>query len=397
MTFTLPTFSPQDSALEDYLAQRWPFTEFPRRVVVKLGSNVLSRPDGSLNSERIGAVAAQIAELRRRHATEFVIVSSGAVAAGMSELAFKSRPTALPELQSLAAVGQSTLMATWREAFNRHQQKTGQILLSRGDLNDRQRFLNAQHTLDCLLHLGVVPILNENDSVATEELSFGDNDMLSAFIATKVGAQLLIILSDIEGLYTDNPRTNAEARFIPFVESVTPEIEKLAQGKGTQISRGGMATKIGAAKHAQSFGVSTIMANGAAEEILLRIATGKFRGTFFHAPEPFKGGKSHLRWISTLKPEGTVTVDAGAVNALQTKGGSLLAVGITRVEGDFEPGDVVSIRTAEGREIARGVVNYGRGDLEAIKGKRYAEFAALLPGKPLYEEAIHRNYMHVLP
>lgn len=392
----LQSFVHNDPKIEDYLAAHWPFEKFPGRVVVKLGSNVLSRPDGSLNKERITAVAGQVAKIRRELGTEFIIVSSGAVAAGMSELRYKTRPTMLPELQSLAAVGQSSLMATWREAFSQYDQITAQILLSRGDLNDRQRFLNAQHTLEKLVSLGVVPIVNENDSVATEELSFGDNDMLSAFVATKVGAQLLVILSDIEGLFTDNPRTNPEARFIPVVEEVTEYIESLAQGRGSAVGRGGMATKIGAAKHAYSFGVSTIMANGAAEEILLRISQGKFRGTLFQTTRELKGGKAHLRWISTVKPAGVVTVDDGAVAAIQQKGSSLLPVGILAVTGDFTAGDVVSIRSAKGLEIARGITNYASAELDQIRGRRFAEFSSLLSGKPVYEEGIHRNYMFVV-
>lgn len=394
---TIQTFAANDPLIEECIAEHWPFEKFPARVVVKLGSNVLSRGDGSLNKERMTAVAGQVAKIRREQGTDFIIVSSGAVAAGMSELGFKSRPSILPELQSLAAVGQSSLMATWREAFSLSSQPIGQILLSRTDLNDRQRFLNAQHTLEKLVNLGVVPIVNENDSVATEELSFGDNDMLSAFIATKVGAQLLVILSDIEGLYTDNPRTNPEARFIPVVEEVTDEIEALAQGRGSAVGRGGMATKIGAAKHAYSFGVATVMANGAAEGIVDRIAQGRFRGTLFQARREMKGGKAHLRWISTVKPVGKLTVDDGAVAAIQTKGSSLLPVGIQAVEGEFASGDVVSIRNAKGVEIARGICNYNNTDLSLIRGKRCAEFSATLSGRPVYEESIHRNYMFVLP
>ncbi|MGF1573662.1 MAG: glutamate 5-kinase [Sumerlaeia bacterium] len=394
---TIQTFASNDPEIEGYIAARWPFEKLPARVVVKLGSNVLSRADGSLNRERILAVAGQVAKIKAQQGTEFIIVSSGAVAAGMSELGFTARPTMLPELQSLAAVGQSALMATWREAFAHSNQPIGQILLSRADLNDRQRFLNAQHTLEKLVQLGVVPIVNENDSVATEELSFGDNDMLSAFVATKVGAQLLVILSDIEGLFTGNPRNDPDARFIPVVDEVTEEIEALAQGRGSAVGRGGMATKIGAAKHAKTFGVATIMANGAAEGILERIAVGKFRGTLFRSVKDQKGGKAHLRWISAVKPVGKLTVDAGAVAAIQTKGSSLLPVGIQAVAGEFVAGDVISICTAKGTEVARGISNYSHADLELIRGKRCVEFSAILSGRPVYEECIHRNYMYVLP
>jgi len=376
------------------LAAAWPFDEPPHRIVLKLGSNVLSRADATLDEDRIRSVARQ-ASVLARHGCESVVVTSGAVASGMATMGLKARPTEQSELQALAAIGQSRLMAAWTAGFAEHGIVAGQVLLTRGDLEDRRRYLNARATLETLIARKAIPVINENDTVATEELTFGDNDMLSAIIATTLDADLLAILTDIDGLYTDNPKKNADARLLEVVERVTPEIEALASGVGSAVGKGGMITKLRAAAHAASFGIPAIIANGRQERIVEDVHGGKFTGTLFLADRPREGGRGKERWISTRTVRGAVTVDDGARSALMAGGRSLLPVGVREVSGHFDKGDVISIRDAAGAEIARGIASFSAADVERIKGRKAGNLADVLGERPACEEVVHRDNLHL--
>ncbi|MEQ8821086.1 MAG: glutamate 5-kinase [Sumerlaeia bacterium] len=379
---------------------RFPFDQGrpPLRVVVKVGSNVLSHPGPGLNRARLQSIAAQIAEVTTR-GSQVLLVSSGAVAAGLGALGMAARPTHLPQLQALAAVGQSRLMATWEAAFHPHGLATAQILLTREDLEDRRRYLNAGHTLEALLATqGVVPIINENDTVATEELTFGDNDMLSAIIAAKTNAEMLVILTDLDGLYTANPQNDPQAQLIEQVDRITPELLAVAGGSISGVGRGGMASKVEAARHANRFGLHAVVANGRCDTILGDIFAGEFRGTHF-LPSGSRAlrarGRARTHWIAQRRPKGRIVVDDGARAALVEGGRSLLPVGITAVEGRFTRGDVVTVLGPGGEEIARGVTNYSREILDRIKGCRVHDLPEALGKRPEYDEAIHRNNLHV--
>lgn len=385
-----------ESKIIEQIESHWPFSEKPKRIVVKIGSNVMSTSEGLLDRNRLKTIARQLSQIKKM-GTEILVISSGAVAAGMGEMETKVRPTALPQLQGMAAIGQSELMSAWREGFREDHLHVAQVLLSRSDLDDRERFLNAQYTLDALLGMGVIPIVNENDTVATEELTFGDNDMLSAIIAATIGAGLLLIMTDIDGLYTANPKTNEDAQFIPIIESITPDIEALAGGTGSHISRGGMMTKLAAAKHACSFGVTTVLARGTVDDQPTRVMSGKFYGTMFLPLKPAKAGKARLRWISMKKPHGTITIDEGAVRAIVQQSKSLLPVGIKKVTGNFKPGDIIKIIDLKNNDIGQGMTSFSSDDLNLLSGKRQEDFEKILGHDPQYGEAIHRNYLYVIP
>lgn len=383
-----------DNFDEARLSSAWPFADGPRRVVLKLGSNVLSRPDATLDEERIRNVSRQASALIHK-GCQAIVVTSGAVASGMAALGLKERPTNLPDLQALAAIGQSRLVAAWAAGFAEHGIIAAQVLLTRGDLEDRRRYLNARYTLETLIARNVVPVINENDTVATEELTFGDNDMLSAIIATTLSADLLAILTDIDGLCTGNPKKDPTARLIEVVERVTPEIEALASGAGSAVGKGGMITKLRAAAHANSFGIPAIVANGRRERIVEEVHAGRFRGTLFLSDRQPSGGRGKARWISTRSVHGVVTVDDGARRALMAGGRSLLPVGVSGVSGEFERGDVVSIRDASGREIARGIASFSAEQVERIKGRKAGDIESALGEKPGYEEVVHRDNLHL--
>ncbi len=377
------------------IPEAWPFQGPPTRIVFKLGSNLLSRPDGSLDEALIAAFARQCAVLIHK-GCEPIVVTSGAVAAGMAALELADRPTTLPELQSLAAIGQTRLMAAWSAAFADHGIKVGQVLLTRGDLEDRRRYLNARYTLERLLDIGVVPVVNENDTVATEELTFGDNDLLSAIIASTLDADVLAILTDIDGLFSDHPTRNAAAQLIPVVDRVTDDIEALASGPGSKYGKGGMITKVRAARHANGFGIAAVIVNGRTEHIVEAVRGGDFRGTLFLPERSRKGARGRVRWISSRSVRGHLAIDEGARSALVGGGRSLLSVGVTDVGGEFEKGDVVSIRTGDGEEIARGIASFSSEQVAAIKGRRAKDIPALLGERPGYEEVVHRDNLHLV-
>ncbi len=365
-----------------------------KRVVVKIGSSLVASPKGGLRLDRIGRLAEEFGGLQGQN-RQFVLVSSGAIVAGISHLALKSYPQEVPLQQAAAAVGQSRLMRAYEMAFEKPGCKIAQILLTHQDLADRRRFLNARHTLTTLLQLGVIPIINENDTVATEEIRFGDNDALAGQIAHLVDADLLVILSDVNGLYEEDPHLNPSAKLIPLVPTITKQIENLAGASRTQASRGGMVTKIRAAKQAGQFGVPTLLLNGETPNALGKALEGNSSGTFFASNQ---SSLTHRKqWIAfTLRPKGEITLDEGAVAALVIRGKSLLASGILSVTGTFLPGDPVSCTTEEGIVFAQGLSNYSAESLQRIKGKQTSEIQQLL-GALEYEEVIHRDNLALTP
>lgn len=361
-----------------------------RRVVIKVGSRVLTLDDGGIDQAVISRLCDEIAALRSK-GLEVILVSSGAVAAGRDALraADSSSPLTIPKKQATAAVGQPLLMQAYQQACTPHGLVSAQILLTADDLANRSRFLNARATVESLLAVGALPIINENDSVAVAELKFGDNDNLSALVTSLAEADLLLILTDIEGLYTANPCNNPEARLIPLVRSITREVERMAGGSNSSVGTGGMATKVSAAKKAARFGVPTILVPGKQPGIIAAALEGNEVGTFFM---PHKEGLNRRKhWIAyTLRPSGKLLVDAGARRALLEKGTSLLPSGITAVEGRFERGCCVRICGTDGAEIARGLTDYTSTEIGLLLGHKSSEIEKLL-GYRYGDEVIHRD------
>lgn len=356
------------------------------RLVVKVGSAVLSDAKGRQQQLEI---AAQIAALRAE-GREVVLVSSGAVATGLSKLGFKERPKTMPGKQALAAVGQPTLMHLWEQAFSWFGLKVAQVLLTAEDLGHRQRYLNARQTLETLLEWGIVPIINENDTVMVEEIKFGDNDQLSALIATLVGADLLILLSDIEALFEADPRTHPQARPIPYVERVDAEVLRMAGDSPGRVGTGGMKSKLLAAEKAQAAGIPTLLLPGTRPQSMSQALRGEPVGTLFAGGNRRYSGRK--LWLYQLpKPQGEVVVDAGAAQALRQGGASLLPAGIQEVRGQFGVGEAVKCLDTEGNLIGIGLVNYSASELSRIKGRKTREIEALL-GYKNTDEAIHRDY-----
>jgi glutamate 5-kinase len=337
-----------------------------RRLVVKVGSSLLVRADGAANREWLEALAADLARLRAR-GQQVLVVSSGAVAIGRRRLGLKRRTLTLPEKQAAAAAGQSALMRAWEEALEPHGLVAAQVLLTRDDTEVRRRWLNARATVETLLGLGVVPVVNENDTVVTEEIRYGDNDRLAARVAQMIGADVLVLLSDVDGLYTADPRRDPDARHLPRISALTQEIEAMAGGANATagVGTGGMATKLAAARIAQSAGCATVITLGDRPAPLLAVETGE-RATVVEASTT--PAAAYKAWIAgSLAPAGTLWVDAGAAKALLT-GKSLLAAGVRRAEGRFDKGDAVLVVGEDGSEIGRGVVRYDSGDAARICG-----------------------------
>src|SRR5882724_5529413 len=364
-----------------------------RRLVVKVGTSLIAEPGTGPDPDRIAALAAETAGAREGRET--VLVSSGAIASGTARLKLPERPRSIPEKQAAAAVGQSALMWQYEAAFGRHQIQVGQVLLTAQDISDRARYLNAKNTLLALLQFGVLPIVNENDTVAVEEIKVGDNDNLSALVASLIEADLLVLLTDVDGLYTANPSVDREARKLDTVEAVTDDIARLVwEGTGAG-SVGGMATKLQAAQKAASAGVPMIIASGHEERVLERLLAGEPLGTYF-APRTDRLG-ARKRWIAfAVPPQGRLTVDAGALAALTQRGKSLLPSGIVEIEGDFDSGEVVALLGgAGGKEFARGVVNFDAAELRKIRGAKTQEIEHRL-GYKSFDEVIHRDNLVIL-
>jgi glutamate 5-kinase len=363
--------------------------ERARRVVVKIGSALLAdRATGTLKRAWLASLMDDVAALARA-GKDVVLVSSGAIALGRHTLGLPKRPLELEESQAAAAVGQISLAHAYQELARERGLTAAQILLTLGDTEERRRYLNARHTLEQLLKLRAIPVVNENDTVATSEIRYGDNDRLSARVASMVSADCLVLLSDVDGLYTAPPGSGRAVRRLEVVTEITPEIEAMAGDAGTELSKGGMKTKLEAARIARAAGTHMVISSGKVLHPLAAIAEG-CACTWFLAPsDPVTAKK---RWIGgQLEPKGAVTVDAGAEKALRA-GKSLLPAGVTRVEGTFERGDAVVIRAADGRELGRGLVAYGRADAARILGRRSGEIAAIL-GFAGRDELIHRDDM----
>ncbi len=369
------------------------FLKHAKRIVVKIGSSLIASRATGLRPEQIERLADEIASIRAG-GREILVVSSGAIVSGIKKLQLKEYPKSLPVKQAAAAVGQSRLMWAYEKAFERLGIQVAQILLTHQDLADRRRFLNARHTLTALIGFGIVPVINENDTVAVDEIRVGDNDTLASEVAHLVDADALVILSDVDGLYTEDPRKNPSATLIPLVEDITPDIEQRAGLSSTFEGTGGMATKVRAAKKVGEYGVPTLIVNGEQPGLLPTVLAGGPGGTLFLAKP--RRLNSRKQWIAfTLRARGHVRVDDGAVEALTKRGKSLLASGIVEVAGHFEAGDPVSCLNADGKEFAKGLVNFSSELLGRMKGLKTQDIQQRF-GPQEYEEVIHRDNLVIL-
>ena len=364
-----------------------------RRIVIKVGSSILASVERGLHHEVFSRLAKEISELKRQ-GYEIILVSSGAIAAGMEKLGYKTRLQPITLKQATAAVGQSRLMNIYEGYFSSHQQMVAQIRLTHDDLSHRRRFLNARNTLLTLLELGIIPIINENDTVVVDEIKFGDNDNLSALVTNLIEADLLIILTDIDGLCDSDPRLNPNAKCISLVEDIDMDMEGMIGDTQGEWRVGGMVSKIQAAKKASRSGVPTVIARGTKEGVLHQIIKGKEIGTLILPKQATLSSRKH--WIAfNLKPKGDVLVDEGAKKAIVQKGKSLLPSGVVKVRGLFDRGDSVSCLCPRGKEFARGLVNYTAQELERIKGLKSDQIEKFL-GYKYSDEVIHRDDLVVL-
>ena len=376
-----------------------------RRVVIKLGTAVLIREEGGIAEDRFASFVEAVARLRKE-GREVLLVSSGAVGLGFEQLRLPRRPHLLPLKQACAAVGQGRLMALYSQAFDGLGIHTAQVLLTEEDFSNRRRYLNLRSTLTKLLELNVVPIINENDTVSTAELealdqgslmkvNFGDNDKLSALVASKIEADLLVMLTDVEGLYTANPNDSSEARLVPVVEEITPEIEALAdEGRppgGRKMGRGGMKTKIEAARIATRMGCAAVIAGGKLPDVIARIFAGEDLGTLFLPQTGLRGKRRWIAFATTIKA--AVVVNEGARRALVEGKASLLAAGVVEVRGAFKRGDVVSVFDEQDREFARGIVNYSSAEARKISGLRSDKIDELIEDRN-YDALITRDNLY---
>jgi glutamate 5-kinase len=362
-----------------------------RRIVLKLGTSLLAPQSGGVQTRRFASVARQVAE-QMRAGREIVVVSSGAVGLGTRRLGLAKRPSSIPGKQAAAAIGQIDLCRRFERAFARENLLVGQILLDHAGFVDRERFLNARRTLAQLLADRVVPLINENDSVATEELRFGDNDQLAAQVVNTCGADLLVLLTDVDGLRDGDPRAGRATR-ISEVEEVTPRILQIAGGEGSALSSGGMRSKLLAARAAGRFGVPTVIADGRRRNVLQRIVDGEDVGTLVRPAEDQLSSRKH--WIAfTLKPRGALQLDGGAVRALRERRASLLPAGVTEVQGRFGVGDLVACLAPDGDEVARGLVSYDAREIARIMRKKTSQIAEVL-GYSNGAEVIHRDNLIV--
>lgn len=366
--------------------------ESAQRIVVKVGSNLLTK-DSGLNVEFVQSISRQICRLIEG-GLQVVLVSSGSMAAGLRKLGLTKRPEEIPKRQAVSAVGQASLIMEYEKAFEAYGKKVAQVLLTSDGLYQRKRYLNARNTVHTLLSWHIVPIINENDTVSIDEIKFGDNDTLSAMIALLVNADVLINLTDIDGLYNKDPRTNADAELIPVVSTIKKDIERYASEIPGELGTGGMMTKIRAARKVNTAGIPMIIAKGTRPDILLRLLEGECHGTFF-APKSQKMTNRKC-WIGfTTKPKGVIRIDDGAVRAITQNGKSLLPAGIVGVIGEFGAGSPVEFINGGGDVLGTGLVNYGAEDIRKIMGLRTSEIKRRLGEKP-YDEVIHRDNLTVV-
>ena len=360
------------------------------RIVVKIGTSTLTHATGKLNLYRIERLVRELADLANE-GREIILVTSGAVGAGIDRMGLAEKPKSIPEKQALAAVGQGILMHIYEKLFAEYGQTVAQVLLTKENSVRHKQYMNSRNALLTLLKMGIIPIINENDAIAVDELKIGDNDTLSATVATIVDADALVILSDIEGVYTANPQTDQDAQLLATIAEITPEIEKMAGGAGSKLGTGGMYTKIQAAKIAVNSGVTMVIASGARDGVVRSVLCGEPIGTLFPAKE------SHLKvrksWLAFGRAiVGDLVVDAGCAAAMLQEGSSLLAAGIVEIHGSFSAGNTVRVLAPGGREIARGIVNYDEHSLKKIIGRQTCEFSDILLG-PIHKEVIHRDNM----
>jgi glutamate 5-kinase len=359
-----------------------------RRIVVKVGSSLVTNEGRGIDAEAIGNWARQLAALAKQ-GRELLMVSSGAIAEGMKRLGWAARPKQLHELQAAAAVGQMGLAQMYESRLAHHGLQSAQVLLTHADLADRERYLNARSTLLTLLSLKVIPVINENDTVVNDEIKFGDNDTLGALVANLVDADAYVILTDQRGLYSADPRHDPAAHLVDEADAGDPALEAMAGGAGSGIGRGGMLTKVLAAKRAARSGTSTVIAWGREPEVLLRLAEGARIGTQLHAATPKLAARK--QWmLDHLQLRGAVTVDPGAASKLREEGKSLLPIGIVEVQGEFVRGDVIAVRSPDGAEIARGLANYSAAEARLVARKPSSQIEALL-GYANEPEMIHRT------
>ncbi len=363
-----------------------------QRIVVKVGTSTLTHPNGQLNLHRIEHLVRELSDLHNQN-KEVILVTSGAIRVGANRMGFKKVPDTIPQKQALAAIGQGALLHLYEKIFAEYGKTVAQVLLTRDDLDDRLRYLNATNALLAMLDLGVIPIINENDTVAVEEIKFGDNDTLSALVAAIVEADLLLILSDVDGLYNCDPRTNEGAVLVEEVTEITAMMEENSKNKGSSFSSGGMYTKLKAARVCMMAGVPMLIANSEIDNVIRQIIAGENIGTLFIPRESKLNARK--KWIAFGSiSHGQLKIDEGAAQALLNKGKSLLPSGVIEVIGEFERGTVVEVVNQAGAEIARGLVNYNSAEIKQIAGRQTIEIESLL-GEKDYDEVIHRNNLWV--
>lgn len=363
-----------------------------KRVVVKIGTNALTNATGRFNRDHFEALSEDL--LWAAQGRELVVVSSGAIALGVERLGLPARPKDIPGKQACAAVGQSRLMRAYEEAFGRADRRVAQILLTHEDVQDRRRYLNVKHALERLIEEGVVPIINENDTVSVDELKFGDNDTLASLVSGVIEAEVLVVLSDVEGLYTADPRKDPQAKLMGQVDAVTPELLALAGGSGSTVGTGGMATKIRAAARVAERGIRCVITSGAVPGRLRSVLIGEPVGTLFEAGANRRSAR--MAWIAhALRPKGRLTVDTGAREAIVGGKRSLLPSGVKQVEGDFGRGDPVDLVDEQGTVFARGLSAYEDAELRRIAGRKSSDIESIL-GYRYLDEAVHRDDLAVL-
>jgi glutamate 5-kinase len=362
-----------------------------KRLVVKVGTSTLTFENGLLNLSRIDKLVRELANLQNK-GYEVILVTSGALGAGMGSLGLKERPRTLPDKQAVSSVGQVALIHLYQKLFSEYGKQIGQLLLTMGDISNRERYLNARNSCLKLISMGIIPVINENDSVAVDEIKVGDNDTLSAFVSTLVDADLLLILSDIDGLYTSNPKTDPEATLIETVTEINDHIRSIATGAGSNLGTGGMATKISAAEIVTLAGIPMIITKGFDPSIIGDIMDGKEIGTLFLETKMKLNARKHWITYETTK-KGTIIIDSGALNALKNHN-SLLSIGIIKCEGEFHKGEVVSICDNDQNEVAVGISNYSQVEVDLIKGKNSSEIIDILRYND-YDEIIHIDNMFI--